>query len=399
MNSRMLLANGEEYELKTDAEFVQFVKAHSLRLDLEGMPVVGAEVQDLSGNINRVLRVRLKFAGGSSKSFVVKHVPAEGRLERYPAIVFPENRLQFEVQWFELAERLRSDSGVRTPHVLYLDEEMRLIIMEDLEPLCSLGEFLRQRGNERRGLLIALGQFLGRVHKGSLAAIELANPGAALNRPFVFTMPLVEPDKMCTIWEETEKSETADDAHLLQITLAERIKLQQRYLNESAGLVLTVVTDLEQQFKQGHQNVFTHGDLHAESVLVLADGKLGVVDAELCDYGAPGFDLGMLCGHLWASRLVAGAEENEIARELGLFLGAYVNEFFGHGATLTEEIEALYESSVRHCGAEILRRLLGAAGFGFQLSVCQFEELLADATRFLLAPKDCLNGLKDQGLM
>ena len=96
------------------------------------------------------------------------------------------------------------------------------------------------------------------------------------------------------------------------------------------------------------------------------------------------------CGHLWASRLVAGAQKNEIASELGVFLEAYVKEFFGHGATLSEEISALYESSVLHCGAEILRRLLGAAGFGFQLNVCQFEELLEDATRFLLAPKDCL---------
>lgn len=391
------MVDGRVEELRSDADFIELIKGQSSKLVFSNSALAGAAVEDLSGNINRVRRIRLQFKGGKERSFVVKHVPAHGRLERYPEIVFPESRLDFEVLWFGLAERLvGASTGVKTPHVLHFDKRKRLMIMEDLMPRCSLGDFLRQQENAAGRLLVKLGQFLGRIH-GNFRGPEIINPSAALNRPFVFTLPLVQPEKMRSIWQETESLRTSQECCSWRITLQERIELQEQYLSGPAQQVLPVISKLERAFKQGRRNVLTHGDLHTESVLVLADDRLGVVDAELCDYGCPGFDLGMFCAHLWANRLVSGVKTKEIQREVECFMAGYANEFFDIGQASKEELWDLYESSVAHCGAEILRRLLGAAEFGFALSRDQFEELLEDASRFLLASKEWSEELLKQG--
>lgn len=387
-------------ELKSDMEFVELIKGQSSKLNIDSLSGVRTEVEDLSGNINRVRRVRLLWPDGRERTFVVKHVPANGRLERYPEIVFPESRLAFEAEWFELAEQLRSNNAVTTPHVLHFDKDQRVLIMEDLEPQCSLGEFLRQKQNVAGYLLVRLGQFLERVHSGSSGfASAVANPSAAQNRPFVFTLPLVEPDKMRAIWEGAEKTQSQSELGSSRITLRERIIVQERYLRGPGSQVLPIVAELERTFKQGQRGVLTHGDLHTESVLVLGDERLGVVDAELCDYGCRGFDLGTFCAHLWACRLVAGMNKKDIGRELGHFLAAYANELFEHGNGSLAEAWALYESSIAHCGAELLRRLLGAAGFAFPLTAFQFEELLEDATTFLVKPENHLRSLFEQALV
>lgn len=387
-------------ELKSDDEFVGFVKDISLQLNLGDLAGTQTQIADLSGNINRVRRITFERPDGSKRSLVVKHVPANGRLERYPEIVFPESRLEFEVRWFKLAELLGSDNVVTTPHLLHFDKEMRVVIMEDLEPECSLGEFLLQKQNAADHLLMHLGQFLRQVHSSSRdVAPSVANPSAAQNRPFVFSLPLLEPEKMRSIWEETENKKPQIEQRSERITLDERIRLQEHYLKGQLQQVLPTVLELERTFNQGHSGVLTHGDLHTESILVLAGERLGVVDAELCDYGCPGFDLGMFCAHLWACRLVAGMDQREVAGELGCFMAAYANDLFESGNSSLEEAWALYESSIAHCGAEILRRLLGAAGFAFPLTVSRFERLLADATTFLIKPKEHVRTLFERALV
>lgn len=383
-------------ELKTDAEFVELINGQRSKLGFSASVLVGAAVEDLSGNINRVRRIRLQFKDGSKMSFVIKHVPAEGRLERYPEIVFPDSRLDFEVLWFGLAERLAvSNADVKTPHVHHFDKRKRLMIMEDLEPQCSLGDLLRHKENAAGRLLVRLGRFLGRVH-GNFAGPGVINPSAAQNRPFVFTLPLMEADKMRLIWQEAERLRSREQCSS-SVSLKERIELQDRYLKGAAQQVLPLIRNLERTFRESSLNVLTHGDLHTDSVLVLANDGLGVVDAELCDYGCPGFDLGMFCAHLWANRLVCGMKKRESVRELESFMASYTSEFFDTRGASKEELFNLYESSIMHCGAEIVRRLLGAAGFNFALSRVQFEELLQDGTRFLLAAREWSDELLKRG--
>ncbi|MBI4533715.1 MAG: aminoglycoside phosphotransferase family protein [Candidatus Melainabacteria bacterium] len=380
-----------EVGLQTESEFIGFVTRLSNELGFEGRTVEKAQVEDLSGNINRVRRVKLWFAGGQRQSFVVKHVPEGGRLERYPSIIFPENRLSFEVAWFHLSKQIEHEHAVCTPAVLYFSQDQRTVIMEDLAPLCSLGDWLRHNlGSKPEDLLKTLGAFLGQIHQATVDSVAFSNPGAALNRPYVFTLALKEPAQMRAIWEEqvARRASMAEEERNCEIKLMRRIGLQERYLRKSRDSVLPVLIELERTFKQGQWSVLTHGDLHTDSVLVLSDSRLGVVDAELCDHGSPAFDVGMLCAHMWACAVASGLSQDGLVARLVAFFDGYIEEFWSSVQAGPDEKLVVLQSTALHCGAEILRRLLGAAGFSFSLTDAQFEELLETATKLLLCPAE-----------
>lgn len=380
--------NATESKLTTDLQFIELVMQLSDRLGFSKNSVQDAEVENLSGNMNRVRRIRLKLACGDAVSFVIKHVPEGGKLGRYPSIVFPESRLAFEIVWFGLGERVRPDCSVQTPVVLNVSDDGRTLIMEDLSPLCSLGDLMREVPAARAGVVLsALGGFLAYVHKTSVGSVEFSNPGAALNRPYVFRLPFEEPERMRMIWQhQAQGSEQKRGG----VDLEELTRLQGLYLRKWQERVCPVLIELERAFKQGRLLVLTHGDLHADSVLVLPDHKLGVVDAELCDFGASAFDLGMLSAHILACTVASELGHSVMASRLSAFLTGYMDAFWTGSEAAAAEKKTLLKETAMYCGAEILRRLLGAAGFPFALTSEQFQVLLDASTRLLLSPADSI---------
>lgn len=371
-------------ELESDEDFVEYVREYVVVKDS-----VAAELENLSGNINRVRRVHFQSTEGNSQSYVVKHVPRGGQLERYPTIIFPDNRLYFEAQWFRFSRAQVHSDRVRTPNIIHFGNGDRTIIMEDLKPRMTLGQYC-EKGNELKTVLQDLGRYLIQIHKASIGAgVVPNNPSAGLNRPFVFSKPIAQPEEMCALWRAREKDmlDKEDKANGAGISLSEQIQLQNGYLRKYAGQVLPILRDLESSFKQCSESVLTHGDLHTDSILMLENDGIGVIDAELCDYGSAGFDLGTLWAHVWAGLVSADTDGEEIFEALVWLLTGYAPQNSIREQSDCISLLNLLESTAQHCGAEILRRLLGAAGFKCCLSMSQRQYLLEIATRLLLEPR------------
>lgn len=375
---------GVVQELESDEDFVDYVRKHVGVKDS-----VTVDTENLSGNINRVRRVRFHSIAENSQSYVVKHVPRGGQLERYPTIIFPDNRLSFEAQWFSFCKDNGQSNRVKTPDIIHFGNGNRTLIMEDLEPQMTLGEYC-QKGAELKAVLSELGSFLSRVHKASIgAAIVSNNPTAALNRSFVFSKPIAEPEAMCELWRAKQKDMLADGRLSgIGISFSEQIELQEGYLKKYAGQVLPALQGLETSFKQCSDPVLTHGDLHTDSILLLENNSIAVIDAELCDYGPAGFDLGTLWAHIWAGLVSTDSNREKIFETLAWLVSGYAPH-----SSIRQQSDCVWmlyflESTAQHCGAEILRRLLGAASFNAKLTMSQRQYLLQVATRLLLDPRE-----------
>lgn len=370
-------------ELESNEDFVDYVRKQvGVGVEVD----VTAETENLSGNINRVRRVRFQSIAGSVQSYVVKHVPKGGQLERYPTIIFPESRLSFEARWFHFCSGSGQSNLVKTPKIVHFGNGNRTLIMEDLKPRMTLGEYC-QRGGELKAMLAELGSFLIDIHRASIGgAIVPNNPTAALNRPFAFSKPIAEPEVMCELWRAKQN---ADDRQSdIGISLSEQIQFQQDYLRKYAGQVLPVLQGLESSFTQCSEPVLTHGDLHTDSILILENNDIAVIDAELCDYGPAGFDLGTLCAHIWAELASIDSNQEKIFESLAWLVSGYTPNSSIRQQSDCVWLLYLLESTAQHCGAEILRRLLGAAGFNIRLTMSQRQYLLEVATRLLLEPRE-----------
>lgn len=368
-------------ELESDEDFVDYVQSH---VDIENFVTV--ETENLSGNINRVRRLRFHSKTGNCQSYVVKHVPRGGQLERYPTIVFPDNRLTFEAEWFHFAKSTAQSHRVKTPNIIHFGNDGHTLIMEDLKPRMTLGEYCHE-GQDLKTVLTELGSFLVQIHRASIgAAVVPNNPTASLNRPFAFSKPVTEPEAMRNLWRARQLSE--DDFSNTGISLPEQIELQDGYLSKNAVRLLPVLKGLESSFKQSADLVLTHGDLHTASVLILENGAIALIDAELCDYGTAGYDLGVLCAHIWAELASAHTDKEMILNTLACLLSGYAPNDLIQKQVDCAWLLNLLQSTTLHCGAELLRRLLGAAGFNVRLTLSQRQFLLETATELLLDPKE-----------
>ena len=371
-------------ELESDEDFVDYVRKH-----VDVKDDVTAETENLSGNINRVRRVRFQSIAGNSPSYVVKHVPKGGQLERYPTIIFPDSRLSFEARWLHFCSGSGQSNIVKAPKIIHFGNGNRTLIMEDLKPCITLGEYC-QTGNELKVVLAELGRFLLDIHRASIgAAIVPSNPTAALNRPYAFSKPIAEPEAMCELWRAKQKDRVTDDRlSSIGISFSEQIELQEGYLRKYARQVLPVLQGLESSFKQCSDLVLTHGDLHTDSILILENNSIAVIDAELCDYGPAGFDLGTLWAHIWAGLVSIDSDREKIFETLAWLVSGYAPYSSIRQQSDCAWLLYFLESTAQHCGAEILRRLLGAAGFNARLTISQRQYLLEVATRLLLEPRD-----------
>lgn len=364
----------ETFELLEDRDFLDY-----LSKNCSGFSAAGgaASLEDLGGNMNRVRRVSYETADGKKESLIIKHVPRDGHLARYPAIRFCHRRLDHEHDWYRWCHQLaRPAAAVKVPDIIHYDPERRVLVMADLGRGTAFDTLLRS-ARDKKPLLGNLGSFLGNAHRASLASsvpLTRDNEAAGQNRRYVFTMHLEEPDTVTRIWRDIYGEHG-------RIPLADRLATKDEYLDKYAGQIRPVVERLETSFKTEGRIVYTHGDLHTRSIIVSPGGTIGIIDAELSDYGNSCFDLGIFGAHLWAHSISLGIGREEVLEDTACFLGAYFRAF-DPGEPVPDR--GLLADFAQHAGAEMLRRLLGPAGFNIDLSREAFSEMLMIATDLLL---------------
>jgi hypothetical protein len=362
--------------------------------DLLGLPLDAPdtfEVTSLNAAVNHVMRVSLSY-GGKPHSFVVKQVPQGGRLEKFPSVVFPETRLQFEKLWIDEYKRNQIDSKIRPAKVYLLDEPAKTLILEDFGERPAYAAFLQKCDRHQLEVsLEMLGGFLGQFHARTTSLVAVNNPSAALNRSLVFTHPITKHDLIRCVWE-SQKSNTSDE--LWQ----QRIYLQEWFLTNHREKALNVLEKLERDFKTGKFNVLTHGDLHCAGLLMLADGGMGVTDSEFADTGCLAFDLGTLAAHVWALRLASGDAHVDLVHYIGLLWHAYWIAFLKEQRMQVETFEELIDLTLKHAGSELLRCVLGARYFPYAIPISFGQPLLEDALCFLLESHELAVHLLTQSL-
>lgn len=363
----------------TEAEsFVRFLLDRKEELDLPGLPPEIWSVESLSGNINRVRRVVLNYAG-TLRSFVIKHVPAGGRLERYPTVVFPEDRLKFELAWFENASSTNHESTVRPPAVYARDRDNRTLVLEDFGTGPTITGLILTDAIKVQ-VLNNIGRFMASVHASSLQSKPVSNPSAERNRPFIFTAPLEQPDMIRQLWQKRYGRTNRQHFDLL-------VDLQERFLRKYACSVAPSMQELNRRFKTEKLSAFTHGDLHGQSLIVGREPTLGIIDAELADSGDPAFDIGTLLGHIWASTKSTGARPDKIQHYARFLWSGYAGQLERTGKVSVDDLGELALRVNQYSGCEILRRLIGAAGFPFEMSRQMSWDLAEDAVTLLLRPE------------
>lgn len=369
-----------------DKDFVDHIFACKELLQLPEEEPSSWSVENLSGNINRVRRVWLNYLQTGSYSFIVKHLPEGGRLERYPGIKFPESRLRFESSWLELCEKTNTCTEVRSPKLLCHDDEFHTLVLEDLGKKPSYADSI----NYCPPMISEnLGRFLGAFHGKNLGAKDIANPAAAQNRPYVLTYPLANGKTVRQIWrEQCIRPELLD----------ELILLQDWFTNEYSTTLLPILELMDRKFKTSGISTLTHGDLHGDSILVLDSHRLGILDAELCDTGTPAFDTGTLIGHIWGNMVATNAHTQAILSTILLFMNNYERSLKENSCLDADDITTLREDSFRYTGAEILRRTLGTAPFRCLRSIRNKKALLMIAKTLLSNPKSIIAKITESDL-
>ncbi|MBX2860670.1 MAG: phosphotransferase [Vampirovibrio sp.] len=366
-------------ELTTDAEFVQFCRNLGEQSLLEIPANTEVTVENISGNINRVRRVIFTDASTQTKqSYIIKTLPAEGRLERYPNIIFPKDRLSYEHQYYQqFASQSNSRLQNWTPQIFYVDPPnvsqkqtiLQTLVTADLEQMNAraLKTFVSTGAAIPKDFCHTFGYHLGLAHLLNNKTDLFNNPAAAENRPYVLTQPFTESVSLFERWRSQPSQQW-------------RCTLQQEFLDTYKDQLYPIAQDLLARFKEDPLQVLTHGDLHCESIFIRGSEPT-VIDAELCDTGAAWFDTGMAAAHLWMLSAVS-TERLSISE----FLAGYEAVLIEAGISIS--LPELRQNTLRLAGFEIIRRIIGTANMLY-LAAHHAQQLLALAAN-KIAQKETL---------
>lgn len=351
-------------------------------------PLSVTGIEDISGNINYVSRVEFKNLHSlESHSIIIKSVPPEGRLARYPKIIFPKNRLAFEYFYYQYSEKISEESPELsnwTPRLLHWEEKLAILLIKDLAPSKTLESFLLE------GLILPkpvffqyLGKKLGKFHQSSALlsseSVRHKNPSAQANHPYIFTMPFDSPEKIKSIWQTNNESTF-------------RFDLQEMFLSVYGNELLPIARTMEAALYDDENKVLSHGDLHGDSIFVVDDTTVTVIDAELCDVGAAWFDVGTMSAHFL---LLSAATGLKIPVEF--FLEGYFSTFFSERVVQKSKQLNFVQQVYRMTGFEVIRRIIGAANASYFQEPLKCKNLLERAAIWILNPPTSVDFESMQG--
>lgn len=314
--------------MKTSQDVIAFVRTW--------MPDLAPtnEATLLSGGLlNYVWRVPAR-----PHSVIVKHAPPY--MAANPALPLDPSRILFEAQALALFDTRRngplvslSSDAVRPPELLFRNETMSTVILEDAGEVYDLGIRFRKAAPVDAELGGPLGAFIGGLHRNTHGHSAYARDfhNVSIQR----TRQAVQYDAVGTLFEEVG----AEDA----VALGHRCSRLGRRLLEP-GVCLTM------------------GDLWPASLLVVPEG-LRVIDWEFVHFGRPFQDIAHLAAHLWMHRHRLPESFDVIHTFWDRFMASYRLALEGTFSHLWNE-EAIHDARV-HFGAEIMMRATGAFKAGY----------------------------------
>jgi 5-methylthioribose kinase len=269
------------------------------------------------GNMNCVLR-----ATGPGGSVVVKQ--ARPWVEKYPQIAAPVERSHVEAAFYRAVAGIGPVAS-RMPACLASDPDSAILVLEDLGPTSDFTAMYRgQRLVDAN--LADLCDWLAALH--ALAPVDpvFANRDMkALQHAHVFDLPF-RPTSLFDL-----------DARVPGLARVRAAVVDDALRSALSGLGVQYL---------GGGGSLLHGDFHPGS-WARARGRLWVLDPEFAFVGDPAYDVGVLLAHLVFSGEDPDAAVSRL-RARGVAVGALTLGF---------------------AGAEILRRLFGAAWLPFPSDV------------------------------
>jgi len=235
---------------------------------------------------------------------------------------------------------------------IHFDEPAQVLVLEDVRPAERL-DALFDAGRAEPGLLFALGEFLGAVHRTTANEAPLLVPlfpSHELRRRHaeaLFDLPFA-PGELSI---EPRLRALADDA------------LAARGLRER-------IAELRTRFEASRESL-VHGDPSARHVWVQRE-RPRLVGGETAHVGDPAFDLGLALAHVHVQRVRARDSALCDACEKALVDG-YAPE------------RAVLERARRYAGVEILRRALGPRRLLLLGTTARAERALALGTTLVAA--------------
>lgn len=278
------------------------------------------------GNINWVRRATA--SGPPPRSWILKQ--ARPALERFPQYQAPTERIVCEARYLERAGVWDAE-GV-CPRVHRFDEPNRVLVLEDLGRAERLDHALA-RGADAAPALASLARFLGRVHRETHgdAGLRAAFANESMRRlhgDHIFALPFHPND--FALPPRTAERAAALRADAALCAAAERAYA--RYLAPEGALV--------------------HGDVQAGNIL-LGQGGVKLLDAEIAHVGDPAFDIGMLLAHA----LLPAAATGRSASAVPMLEQCWQAYSGAHGPPSPPSLA----DALRYAGFELLRRTIGAA--------------------------------------
>lgn len=382
-------------DLLTDQDFIDYF-VQSLGSSISAVDrLQNYRVSTLDGNLNRVRRISFEVGNGDKYSFIVKQAPAGGGLVKFPSIKFLEDRLAYEYQWYQFVNSMQSLSDshginrIKVPHIYSYNDEKRVLISEDLGvfPLSSL---FHKSLYVVSDIVSSLGCFLGHLHSIELqvkGVSDVCNESAALNRYYVFKFHIEKPELVQEIWKQAMYTMSPDTkSNIIEEELRYKTNLQESFLKCHRVNIETILEDISIRLKNSAIRVYSHGDLHIDSIMLLPNSDIYLIDAELSDSIHPGYDIGTLSAHLIAHSISKSANLNQAIGLARTLISSYLKVIDSSGTITEHEVSALLLDIARYTGAELIRRLIGPAAFSCNMSEEQHRQMIDLSTSLLLNP-------------
>ena len=285
-------------------------------------------------NMNLVLRIQT-----NQRSLILKQ--SKPYVRKYPQIPAPVERIGIEK---EFLDQLRGDSNLasRLPKVLFYDEGLHLLGLEDLGKGMDYGFLYQGKKVLSTAELDTLMDFLVRLHQVKPSKFPSTQAMRKLNHEHLFDFPFQEENgfDLDTVQQGLQ---AASMPYKTDVQLKTKITaLGQYYLQEKGSLI--------------------HGDFYPGSWLAV-DSGLKVIDPEFGGLGQPEFDLGVCLAHLDLAAQPPALALRVLER---------------YSLPVDWELVQAYR------GIEILRRLIGIAQLPLTLSLDEKKVLLSRAHSYLL---------------
>ena len=394
------------YKMEGD-DIIDYVFEHSNFFD-SNENLVCEEIGD--GNINYVYRI---FDTNTKKSLILKQADVQTRV-RPDGYLNPDR----SIREAEVLKLYNECAPGFSPKIIYADQVMAAIIMEDIGSYSNLRTEL-MAGKIFYGIEKLIVRF---IVDASLPSTDLV---LAYQKKFKAAAKFYNPD-LCKITEDLVFTHPYKDVRQRNILLPENADWLKKKFYEDSDLIARVAA-LKEKFNNYPQGLI-HGDLHSGSIFVKNENeetKIKIIDPEFAFYGPIAYDLGNVLAHfIFAqgyakySPLFVDEEKqrtdflswlenakNNLFKFFHIFAKdfliknikdpVYQNEIF-----IDNYIEKIKIDAASFCGTELNRRIIGSAKTAEITNIKKIENRIAlerdlaeQGCAMILNPEKILRGL------